>query len=244
MIFDTQMHVGSIFGESFDADGLRQVMSENAISAGMVFSPENDVVRTTIESVSGAFGLVWVNPHLPDYLEQARRLLEHPKFLGVKLHPTYDCYHPNDAAIHRVVELLRERKLPLLIHCGHPVFSLPWSIEELIANFPDVKVILGHMGHCNIVYINAAIAVAARHENVCLDTSGMQMPMKIYDAATQIGAHRILFGSDLPSHHPAVEIMKVRVSGLSEREIDAVLTKNGRRLFFGDERANAPVAAR
>jgi predicted TIM-barrel fold metal-dependent hydrolase len=60
----------------------------------------------------------------------------------------------------------------------------------------------------------------------------MQMPMKIQEAATQIGAHRILFGSDLPSHHPAVEIMKVRVSVLSEQEIESVLTEKGRRLFF------------
>jgi hypothetical protein len=37
--------------------------------------------------------------------------------------------------------------------------------------------------------------------------------------------------------------MKVRVSVLSEQEIESVLTEKGRRLFFGDERANPPVAA-
>jgi predicted TIM-barrel fold metal-dependent hydrolase len=242
MIFDTQMHVGSIFGESFDADGLRRTMREHDISAGMVFSPDNNCVKATIEVVPEAWGLAWVNPHMPDYLEQTQELLDHPRFLGVKLHPVYDGFHPNDPAVHAIVELLLERNLPLLIHCGHPIFSLPWSIEELIASSPDLNVIVGHMGHCKAVYIDATIAIAERNENVYLDTSGMQMPAKISEAASRIGARRILFGSDLPSHHPAVEIAKVRVSGLSDAEVDQVLARNGRRLFFGDENVNRPLA--
>jgi uncharacterized protein len=241
MIFDTQMHVGAIFGESFDADDLRRTMSEHNISAGMVFSPDNGCVQATVEAVPEAWGLAWVNPHMPNHLSETRELLDHSKFLGVKLHPIYDGFHPNDPAVHKVLELLVERKLPLLIHCGHPIFSLPWSIEELVVNFPDARVIIGHMGHCDARLVDATIAIATRHQNVYLDTSGMQMPRKIYDAAEKIGPRRIVFGSDLPSHHPAVEIMKIRVSGLSENDVERVLTKNGRRLFFGDEFANEPV---
>ena len=45
---------------------------------------------------------------------------------------------------------------------GHPIFTLPWSIEEVAANFPETKVVFGHMGHGNIVYINASIDIACR----------------------------------------------------------------------------------
>src|SRR5690606_36407913 len=145
------------------------------IAAGVVFHPDNDYVREVVESVDGAYGLVWANPRVPGFLEEAARLLDHPRFLGVQLHPLLDGYHPNDPALHPLYELLIERDLPVLTHCGHPIFTRPWSIEEAIAAFPEAKVVLGHMGHGNIVYINASVDIAARHPNVYLETSGMPM---------------------------------------------------------------------
>jgi predicted TIM-barrel fold metal-dependent hydrolase len=51
----------------------------------------------------------------------------------------------------------------------------------------------------------------------------------------------VLFGTDVPFHHPLVEITKVRVSGLPADAIDRVLNKNGRLLFLGDENASQPA---
>jgi hypothetical protein len=133
------------------------------------------------------------------------------------------------------MELLLERGgLPVLIHCGHPIFTLPWSIEELAVAFPGVKVIIGHMGHGNVVYINAAIDIAARNPNVYLETSGMPMHTKIKDAVERVGVERVLYGSDIPFHHPAVEILRVEVSGLGPEELDRVLRGNSRLLFLGE----------
>ena len=55
------------------------------------------------------------------------------------------------------------------------------------------------------------------------------------------GETRVLFGTDVPFHHPVVEIAKVRVSGLDDVGMERVLNKNGRLLFFGAEDAEAPV---
>ena len=89
------------------------------------------------------------------------------------------------------------------------------------------------MGHGNIVYINAAIDVASRNPNVYLETSGMPMHSKIREAVERAGPDRVLYGSDIPFHHPTVELAKVRVSGLSSDQEIGVLGENGRRLFFG-----------
>ena len=241
------MHVGSyeaMFGVQLDRDGIETVMQEHEITGGVVFCPDNAYVREVVESIPGLYGLVWSNPRLPGYLEEAREFLDHPKFLGMKLHPLIDGYHPNDAGVHPLIELLLERDQPVLIHSGHPIFTLPWSIEELVVSFPDAKVILGHMGHGNVVYINAAIDVALRNPNVYLETSGMPMHTKIKEAIERVGETRVLFGSDVPFHHAAVEIEKVRLSGLAPELVDRVLGKNGRLLFFGDEDAKTPVAGR
>jgi predicted TIM-barrel fold metal-dependent hydrolase len=238
------MHVGSfesMFGVSLDRDGIAELMREHEIGAGVVFHPDNASVREVVESIPGLYGLVWANPRLPGYLDEAREFLAHPKFLGMKLHPLIDGYHPNDALVHPLIELLLERDMPVLIHCGHPIFTLPWSIEELAVEFPEAKIVLGHMGHGNVVYINGAIAVALRNANVYLETSGMPMHTKIKEAIDRVGETRVLFGSDVPFHHPEVEIAKVRRSGLSPELVERVLSRNGRALFFGDEHAEAPT---
>lgn len=231
------MHVGSfpLFNVSLDSAGLVATMREHGIATGLVFNPDNAMVRDLIRSTQGVYGLVWANPRAPGAVDETRRLLDEggSKFRGVKLHPLLDAYHPDDPAVHPIIDLLIERDLPALIHCGHPIFTLPWSIEELIVRYPQARIILGHMGHGNIVYINAAIDVAVRNSNVYLETSGMPMHSKICEAAERIGAERVLFGSDVPFHHPAVELTKVRVSGASAEVVEAILGENGRRLFFG-----------
>jgi uncharacterized protein len=244
MIFDSHMHVGSfesMFGVAIDRDGIDQLMREHEIENGVVFHPDNAYVAEVVESVPGLYGLVWANPRLPGYLDVATEFLAHPKFLGVKMHPLLDGFHPNDPSVHPLIELLVERDMPTLIHCGHPIFTLPWSIEELAVEFPAAKIILGHMGHGNVVYINGSIEVALRNSNVYLETSGMPMHTKIREAYERVGETRVLFGSDIPFHHPIVEIKKVELSGLPPEGVERVLSRNGRRLFFGDEGATAPV---
>jgi predicted TIM-barrel fold metal-dependent hydrolase len=239
------MHVGAFgggFDVSLDRDGIAQLMEEHDMTGGVVFYPDNAYVAEVVETIPGLYGLVWGNPRIPGYVEEVEHWLGHPKFIGLKLHPLIDGYLPNDASVHPMIELILERDQPVLIHCGHPIFSLPWSIEELAVSFPEAKIIIGHMGHGNVVYINASIDIAKRNPNVYLETSGMPMHTKIREAYERVGETRVLFGTDVPFHHPLVEITKVRVSGLPDDAVERVLNANGRRLFFGADDATEPVA--
>lgn len=155
----------------------------------------------------------------------------------MKLHPLLDGFHPDDPSVHPIMEVLRAHEAPALIHCGHPIFTLPLSIEELVRRFPDVPVILGHMGHSSIVYINAAIDVAARNENVYLETSGMPMHTKIAEAVRRVGRERVLFGSDAPFQDASVELLKVRKSGLSVDDLEWVVGRSAQQLFLGSASA-------
>jgi hypothetical protein len=237
VIFDAHMHVGDfgpMMNVRIDTAGIAELMRAHEIDGGVIFHPDSALVEQCLEAIPGLYGLVWANPKQPGYLEEAERLLEQPRWRGIKLHPLIDGFHPNDPAVHPLMELLLERDLPVLIHCGHPIYSLPWSIEELAVEFPTVKVILGHMGHCNVVYINGAIDVAERNANVYLETSGMPMPTKIREAVERVGPDRVLFGSDIPFHHPKIEIDRVHLSGLSPELVERVLSTNARALFLGE----------
>jgi predicted TIM-barrel fold metal-dependent hydrolase len=233
MIFDAHVHVGDFpaFGVSLDGDGLKKLMKESSIDQCIVMCPDNAYVRDVVRETAGAHALVWANPREPGNIDAAIKWLDDPNFVGIKLHPTRDGFLPNDPGLHPLVELAAKRDLPILVHSGHPHFSLPWSIEELAIAFPEAKVIMGHMGHGNIVYINAAIAAAERNGNVYLETSGMPMSIKIAEAVERVGVDRVMYGSDAPFHHPDVEILKVQRSGMPAALIDHVLGESARVLF-------------
>ena len=234
MIFDAHTHIGTypLFGVSLDRDGLAALMAETGLTQCCVFAPDNAAVKACVESIDGAHALVWANPRVPGNIEESIALLDEPAFIGVKLHPLLDGFHPNDPRLRPLMEVVSARRLPVLVHTGHPIFTLPWSVEELAAEYPDANVIFGHMGHGNVIYINASIDIACRRPNVYLETSGMPEHHKIKEAIERVGPTRVLYGSDAPFHHPAVEILKVRVSGLDDAMLERVLHTNAQELFL------------
>jgi predicted TIM-barrel fold metal-dependent hydrolase len=235
-ITDAHMHVGEfpLFDVRLDKSSLAAYLDDNGIDVGMIFNQDNALVRETVHEVDSAYGLYWANPKNPDCIAELRDYLSDPKFRGVKLHPLLDGYHPDEPFVWPIIEVLMEHGLPALIHCGHPIFTLPWSIEELITRYEDAKIILGHMGHGNIVYIDGAISVASRHDNVWLETSGMPMSSKILEAVRRVGSDRVMYGSDGPFHQPRVEQLKVELAGLDGSDLVEVMGGTARRLFFGD----------
>jgi uncharacterized protein len=236
MIFDCHMHLGDfpLFNVSLDEQGLDELMTSCGLDKTIIFHPDNSLTQRAIAERPQVFGLVWANPREPNCVEMVESYLEDKNFRGIKLHPILDGFHPNDPMVHPLADLVAELNLPLLIHTGHPIFSLPWSVEELAQAKPKTKVIMGHMGHGNIIYINAAIDAAERRSNVYLETSGMPMHSKILEAVNRVGADRVLYGSDAPFHHPKVEILKVKLSGLKQNEMEMVLGTNSERLFIDE----------
>ena len=103
------------------------------------------------------------------------------------------------------MQLAEDLDIPVFIHSGHAPFSLPWSIGLLAERFPNVKVVMIHMGHGHGVYIDASLKMAKRYDNIYLEMSGMPMNSKIKEAYDEVGKDRIMFGIDAPFHHPTIE---------------------------------------
>jgi len=209
------------------------MMDEWKIAKSVVFSLPN---RITLEAVQkypdNLVGLVWVNPHRGEKaLQEIDSAIKEWGFKGIKMHPLLDAYLPDQDIVHPIMELAKKHNVPAFFHCGHPPWSLPWHFSNLADVYPDVTMILGHMGHGHIVYINGAIEVAAKHDNIVLETSGMPMHTKIREAADKLGVDRVIYGSDSPFGHPAFEIPKVKISGLTDRQLSLILGDNAAQIF-------------
>jgi uncharacterized protein len=233
-IIDSHMHLGDfpVFGESIRDSQLIQLMDQYEIEKAVISALPNKLTHDALKSYPNRLiGLVRVNPYDSDAPEVINKAVKDWGFKGVKLNPLFNNFLPDSKIVDPVMDEAAKLELPVLIHCGHPPWSLPWSFERLAERYPDVTIIMAHMGHGHIVYINGSLDVAEDYPNIMVDTAGMTMHTKIKEAVLRLGVDRVMYGSDTPLGHPGWEIPKVKVAGLTNEQLEHVLYDNAIKIY-------------
>ena len=235
-VIDAHTHVGT-FGSwaqvSCTAEQLLQEMDQFNVEKAILFAADNDLVKASVAKYPKRLvGYVWPNPNDPNSINLVTKAVQEWGFKGIKLHPLIHAFLPTDNNVLPIMDVARKLRIPVGIHSGHPPFSLPWSIGELAEIYPDVRIVMLHMGHGHGVYIQAAIRTAKRYDNIILETSGMPMHTKIREAVDTIGERRVVYGSDIPFHHTSVELQRVKMAGLTEHELRSVTYENAKDLLL------------
>jgi len=153
-------------------------------------------------------------------------------FQGIKVHAA-------DALPTReVCETARELGLPVLVD----VTGQTEVVDMLAPQYPGVRFIIPHMGSFDDDWRaqQRVVDQLVRLPNVYADTSGVRGFDYILQAVARAGAHKLLFGSDGPWLHPAVELYKIRLLGLPKEEEALILGGNVIRLMHA--RRNTPAA--
>jgi predicted TIM-barrel fold metal-dependent hydrolase len=139
-------------------------------------------------------------------------------FVGIKV-------HRHDAPITReVCESARAFSLPIIYDVVGQI-----SVVELLAEeYPDVRFIIPHQGSFSDDWSAqfALIDHLVRHPNIYADTSGVRRFDLLEQAVQRAGAKKILFGTDGPWLHPAVELAKVKALNLSPADERLILGEN------------------
>ena len=128
-----------------------------------------------------------------------------------------------------LVEAATELGLPIYIHSGTPVFSLPLQIIELAERHPASTLIMGHMGGADF-YVDVPSS-AHRAANVYYETSLTCHIGYVDEIVLQAGHERVLFGSDSPTSQQAAELLKIRLAILTDAQRQDVLGNNVLRLL-------------
>src|SRR5262249_40905088 len=103
--------------------------------------------------------------------------------------------------------------------------------------FPEVKLILAHLG-CgwdgDLTHQVRAIH-QSQHGNVFTDTSSARSitPKLIEWGVREVGAERILFGTDTPLYFAAMQRARIDHADLSDRDKRLILFENAVRVFGG-----------
>ncbi len=168
----------------------------------------NDVVAAHVQSASDRlifFGSV--DPAQPDYLEEFEHCHQDLRCQGVKLAPIYQGVHPLDRRYRDIYASCQKHGLPILIHMattfssGTPLdYARPAHMDQVAIDFPDLKIVLAHLGH---PWEGETIAVIRRNPNVFADLSALYYrPWQFYNSMRLLVEYRaeakVLFGSDFP----------------------------------------------
>ncbi len=172
----------------------------------------------------------YVSPELPGAIEEMRYGIEDHGAVGVKIWMSTLC---DDHAVDKVAEKLIDYGMPILIHAFHkavgqlPNETLGNHVANLARRYPELKIIMAHFGG-NAYH---GIPPIRSCKNVWVDSSdSIFRGDELQYVIEQIGAERILFGSDMPGNF-IVNLGQVYELSLSAEQRDAILYKNALRVF-------------
>lgn len=162
----------------------------------------NEAASKTVSETPGLRQWVVLHPHQLRTFDQVSELLAMPHCVGIKIHPEEHQYPIREHG-ERLFELAASHDAVILAHSGDPL-SWPQDFVPFANEYPNVRLILAHLGNGGGAAGDPTLQVRAiqqcRHDNVFVDTSSSRsvLPGLIEWAVSEIGAERILFGTDTP----------------------------------------------
>ncbi len=209
---------------------------------GMSWSrdPDPDTLRRQNDDVLSAlkhrgdrvFGFVYLNAkHVEASLAELERCVADGPMVGVKLWVSHNCHLPElDPIIARAAELKAAIYQHTWIKTGEvtPGESSPRQLAELAARHPKVPLICGHTGG------NWELGIRAirGRKNISIGIGGSSPTAGFIEMAVrELGAERILYGSDMGGRSLSSQLAKVLGARISDDARRAILGDNLRRLL-------------
>lgn len=204
------------------------VFGLRAHHVGMVV-PNDLIAQYVAQHPEKLIGFTSIDPNEPNYLDELRRTIEDLQMRGLKLGPVYQNYHPMDDRMRPVYEYCQRKQLPILIHQATTYprraplkFASPLLLEDVALAYPDLVMVIAHMGH---PWIAETIVFIRKHPNLFVDISALYYrPWQFYNGmmlAVEYGVtDKLLFGSDYPVTTPGDSIQGLK-------EINRVVVASG-----------------
>jgi len=210
----------------------------------MIPYPPVEEVRQGNEEVFGlidrhpgfVFGLVYVNPNHAETLTILEEGFQHPGVVGIKLWISCRDERGRLDPVYPVFEFATARKVPVLCHSfyrtgGNLLGELsPSDIAHLAVRYPAAHLVMAHMGG---QWFRGVRAIKP-YPNVWTDFSGGRAYMGSLEfAVRELGADRVVYGSDAFIRAFAPMLAKVAAAELDMAAKRKIVWDNSATLFFG-----------
>jgi predicted TIM-barrel fold metal-dependent hydrolase len=168
-----------------------------------------------------------INPKLPDWQEDLRRCHEVQKMPGIRLHPNYHGYDLKDPVFSELLHLAAARRLVVqLVVCmedertQHPLMRVApvdlSPLQDILRNEPGMRLVVLNSDHVRNL---AQVQKLSTADDVYFDISMVE------------GVGGVARLANYPLFYFESAILKVRESGFTDTDGQAVLGENARRLL-------------
>lgn len=168
----------------------------------------DEYIAEFVGKAPGKFvGFASCDPTQPGCMEELRHAIAGLKLKGLKLGPIYAGFDPRDKVCEPIYRYCQERGLPILFHTGTTFnrdaplgFGRPWLLDEVAIRFPELRIVMAHLGH---PFFDECLVVIRKHPRVYADISALYYrPWQFYNMMITAQEYKVtgklLFGTDYP----------------------------------------------
>lgn len=194
------------------------VFGITATAVGMN-TPDDYTARFVANNPAKYIGFMGLDPSAPDALDRLERGATDLGLRGIKLYPVLAGFEPGDPRYNDFFARAQHHGLAVLWHFGATPSkagrlrnSHPLLLEDVAMRFPDLKMVVAHLGH---PWQKDTALVLRKHANVYADVSAQWFRtwegFNALIGCVEWGvADKLLFGSDYPLWTPAEAIQALR----------------------------------
>ncbi|MGC9325904.1 MAG: amidohydrolase family protein [Desulfomonilia bacterium] len=236
------------FTEDIPVEFTLDALDKGGVKTGLVCSwwgPQgplitNDFVASIVRKYPERFvGIASVNLYKPmDAVRELRRCVKKMGFRGLRIVQWFWNLPSTDRRYYPLYAECIELDIPVCLQVGHtgplcpsePGRPIPY-IDEVALEFPEVKLVCGHIGYPWTVEM---IAVATKHPNVFIDTSAYiarRFPPELVDYMKTHGRKKVMFGTNYPMITPARCLEGIEDLQIGEEALNLFLHGNAMRVF-------------
>jgi predicted TIM-barrel fold metal-dependent hydrolase len=173
--------------------------------------PNDWVASYVAEFPERAIGLACVDPNSPAAPDEFERAIKKLGMRGLKLAPVYAGFDPWSPQAWTLYEMANSFKVPILWHQaaafpqqGVLEWANPILLDKVARAFPDMKMILAHMG---TPWIAETVQLLRKHKQIYTDLSArFYRKWELFTGMMQLIDYKVipqvLFGSDFPMQSP------------------------------------------
>ena len=234
MVVDMLTHIGIRKGEDYKVESLLELMDEASIDKCMICSQletiDNDYIYDcSVRYPQRTLGFAVINPWDMDGEEELERCYRDYGFYGLKMNAIRFGYSADrHGVLDPYFELCRKYHKCVVAHGQSDMFSIPDKWAEMAKTYPDVPVVLFHIGVP--LMVERSCELARDIPNFYLSTCGAYVPaMKLaYEVA---GPEKVLFSTDAPFGSPTQELAKLEYVCKNPAHLDLMLGGNAKRIM-------------